>query len=207
MKENNSQDIQKYILRRRYPNPFRSALLVIDMQNYFLPIADSIMDNVISVITTCREQGIKVIYTRHGHKDIATDGGMLWQWWGESVIYGSNDWSLFGSLPVQNNDLIIDKKRYSAFHGTKLSLYLQALGLNEIIITGVLTNCCCETTARDAFIRDYRVFFMSDATATINQDLHLSSLKNLAFGFAYVLNKNELMDSFGPKRYRGPNCD
>ncbi len=197
MPEDNLKDIQKYILRKKCPKPRKSALLVIDMQNYFLPIADSILDNVISVIQTCREYGLKIIYTRHGHQDMTRDGGMLWQWWGDSVVYGSNDWQLFDRLPVMDYDLIIDKKRYSAFQATNLALYLQSVGLNEIIITGVLTNCCCESTARDAFIRDYRVFFMTDATATINQELHLCSLKNLAFGFAYLLSKDELMDCFG----------
>lgn len=69
---------------------------------------------------------------------------------------------------------------------------LTSCGFEEIIITGVMTNCCCETTARDVFMRDYRVFFASDATATVNEDLHLSTLKNLAFAFAHVLDAESL---------------
>ncbi len=196
MRENHIQDIQSYIIRRRYPRPSKSALLVIDMQKYFLPIADSILNNIHSVIQTCRENGIKIVFTRHGHQDISKDGGMLFEWWGENIVYGTKDWDIFDQLRPQEQDLIIDKNRYSAFHGTNLDQSLKSLGLKDLIITGVLTNCCCETTARDAFVRDYRVFFISDATATINRDLHLSSLKNLAFGFAYVLSSNELKNCF-----------
>ena len=54
-----------------------------------------------------------------------------------------------------------------------------------MIITGVLTNCCCETTARDAFTRDYRVFFGADANPTVSDELHLTSRKDLAFGLVH----------------------
>jgi isochorismate hydrolase len=60
-----------------------------------------------------------------------------------------------------------------------------------------MTNLCCETTARDAFVRDFRVFFLADGTATANHDLHLSSLKNLAFGFATITTFGELGEQLG----------
>jgi nicotinamidase-related amidase len=63
-------------------------------------------------------------------------------------------------------DIIIDKNRYSAFWRTGLDEFLRSKNVEDVVIAGVLTNCCCETTARDAFMRDYRVFFVSDATAT-----------------------------------------
>ena len=71
---------------------------------------------------------------------------------------------------------------------------LRDLGVQELIITGVLTNCCCENTAREAFDRDYRVFFASDATSTANEELHLSTLRNLAFGFAYVQSSRQIAE-------------
>ena len=55
---------------------------------------------------------------------------------------------------------------------------------------------CCETTARDAFIRDYRVFFVADATAAANEELHVASLKNLAYGFAYIIDTKALCQTF-----------
>ncbi|MBN1636074.1 MAG: isochorismatase family protein, partial [Deltaproteobacteria bacterium] len=92
------------------------------------------------------------------------------------------------------NEIIIDKNRYSAFYETPLDEIFAENGVDEIIICGVLTNCCCETTARDAYVRDYRVFFVADATATINEDLHISSLKNLAYGFAHIVDTRVLCE-------------
>jgi nicotinamidase-related amidase len=72
---------------------------------------------------------------------------------------------------------------------------LQANKIEDVIIVGVMTNCCCETTAREAFMYGYRVFFISDATSTINEDLHLAALKNVSFGFACVQDtKNIISD-------------
>ena len=86
----------------------------------------------------------------------------------------------------------MQKHTYNAFHGTDLESHLKETGKTEIVVTGVMTNCCCETTARDAFVKGFRVFFSSDATATRNEDLHNSSLKTLAFGFPYLVNVNSL---------------
>ena len=63
---------------------------------------------------------------------------------------------------------MLEKPRYGAFHGTDLDLILRNRGIDTVIITGICTNVCCETTAREANMRDYKVFFISDATATFN---------------------------------------
>ncbi len=186
------EEISNYNVRRAWPKPGKCALLVIDMQEYFLPIASPIIGNVLSIIEACRAEGIRVIFTRHGHKDISKDGGMLAKWWGDCIKYGSGDWQLIKALSPPDTDGVLDKNRYSAFFGTELDESLRSRGIEELIITGVMTNCCCETTARDGFVRDYRIFFVSDATATVNDDLHITSLKNLAYGFAHVLSTGEL---------------
>ena len=64
------------------------------------------------------------------------------------------------------------------------------------MICGVMTNCCCETTARDAFMRGFNVVFVSDATATTSADLHLSAIKNIAFGFGDVINTQNVSTRF-----------
>jgi nicotinamidase-related amidase len=56
----------------------------------------------------------------------------------------------------------------------------------EDVVSGLMTNMCCESTARDAYYRDYRVFFPADGTGSISEEMHLASLLSLAFGFAYV---------------------
>jgi isochorismate hydrolase len=174
-------------------NPEKCALLVIDMQEFFRGIAEPVIDNVKKVITECRNRDMRIIYTRHGHRDITLDGGMLAVWWSRYARYGSPEWELLSELSPRENDVIIDKNRYSAFYNTDLDIILKGAGIEQIIITGVMTNCCCETTARDAFMRDYRVFFISDATSTANKDLHASSLKNLAYGFAHVVGTEKIL--------------
>ena len=191
--KNYLDEIRDYTIREALPDAGRTALLVIDMQNYFRELAEPILKNVISLIDVCRKKGLKVIFTRHGHCDPQEDGGMLKEWWGEVIEYGTRGWELMEELDA-SQELMLDKNRYSAFFNTDLEERLQKWGVRDLIITGVMTNCCCETTARDAFMRDYRVFFVADATATSSEDLHLATLKNLAFGFAYIVSTSDLCE-------------
>lgn len=169
------------------------ALLAIDMQNYFQRIALPVLKNISRVIQTCRSQNIPVVFTQHGHTDPDSDGGVLGEWWGELIIGGTEDWRFLSEMKIEAKDLVIAKKRYSAFFGTDLDKILRSRGIQDLIISGVMTNLCCETTARDAFMRDYHVFFLIDGTATRRSDLHLATLKNLGFGFAYLLTCDELL--------------
>lgn len=111
-------EIKQYNIRPAKPKPSRCALLVIDMQQYFLSIAAPIIGNVISIIEACRSVDIRTIFTRHGHRSISDDGGMLAQWWGDLIKYGSKDWELIKALKPSDIDGVIDKNRYSVFHGT-----------------------------------------------------------------------------------------
>jgi isochorismate hydrolase len=188
-------EIEQYNVRTARPDPARCALLIVDMQEYFRPVALSVADNVLRILSACRSRSVPVFYTRHGHRDISLDGGMLYEWWGQSVTYGAGEWQIIPEVAPMEEDTVLDKRRYSAFCGTGLDGMLRELGLQELIVTGVLTNCCCENTARAAFDLDYRVFFASDATAAANEDLHLSTLRNLAFGFAYVQSTRQLAEA------------
>jgi len=184
--------IKDYNIRQEMPTPDKTAMLVVDMQRYFKELSEPILKNVLSLIETCRKRGVSIIFTRHGHRDPSRDGGMLRQWWDELIIYGTKEWELIEELNPAEAEPIIDKNRYSAFFNTSLNDKLRSMEVEDLIISGVMTNCCCETTARDAFVRDYRVFFVADATATADEELHLASLKNLAYGFAYIVNTKDL---------------
>jgi isochorismate hydrolase len=190
--KNHLDDIRKYNVRKAWPRQGKCALLVVDMQNYFLPVASPIVDRVLSIVNACRLRNVRILFTRHGHRDIEKDGGLLLQWWGDCILHGTRDWEIMDVLTPSQTDSVVDKNRYSAFFGTGLDEMLRAEGIEELIITGVMTNCCCETTARDAFMRDYRVFFVSDATAAADEELHLATLKNMAFAFAHVLDTESL---------------
>lgn len=95
-------------------------------------------------------------------------------------------------LDRRPEDQVVEKSTYSAFQGTRLEEVLKERRVEEVIVTGVMTNLCCETTARDAFIKGFRVFFSADATATADKELHEATLKNLAYGFAYLVDCERL---------------
>lgn len=119
------------------------------------------------------------------------------RWWGEVILEGTFDHRLMGELNPREGERILPKRRYSAFFGTDLEPYLRGLGVEDVVICGVMTNLCCETTARDAFVRDFRVFFVHDATATSSKDLQVASLMNLAYGFAVLVGTEEVVRALG----------
>lgn len=90
----------------------------------------------------------------------------------------------------------MEKNTYSGFRGTQLEERLKDMGVEEVIVTGVMTNLCCETTAREAFVRGFRVFFSTDATATSSEELHQATLMNMAYGFAYLVDCKTLQTAF-----------
>ena len=190
---NAMEKVRKYNIRKALPDPKKSALLVIDMQKNFAWAANDIVSTILGLIDVSRAQGIPVVFSRHGHLHPDREGGMLELWWGHLLEYGSEAWRFLDEIQPLSGEVIIEKNRYSAFHATDLDERLRSQGIEDLIITGVLTNCCCETTARDGFIRDYRVFFLSDATAAADEELHAASLMNLAYGFAYVISSEELL--------------
>jgi nicotinamidase-related amidase len=165
------------------------------MQNYFRQIARPVLKNILKVIQACHQKKLPIIFTQHGHKDPAQDGGELREWWGEVILEGTEDWKFLPEIPVGPKDTVLPKKHYSAFLETDLDHLLQSKKFKEVIIAGVMTNLCCETTARDAFMRNYKVFFLIDGTSTGKDDHHLATLKNLGYGFAYLMTCNELIQN------------
>ena len=181
-------EVPEYSRRKAAPRPGSTALLLIDLQEYFRPLAEPLVPRIAPLLERSRSAGRPVLYTRHGHADPEVDGGLLGEWWSDLIVADSPEAEILPELAPRPDEPVIRKNRYSAFHGTDLDERLRALGITDLLIGGVMTNLCCETTARDAFVRDYRVFFLADGTATASDDLHLASLRNLAFGFAYLVN-------------------
>jgi len=180
-------------------DPTHAALLVIDMQNYFHQIIQPVLKNLSKVVQSCRQKEVPIIFTQHGHTDPPSDGGVLREWWGEIILHGTNDWKFLSEIKIESKDLVLPKKRYSAFFETELDSILRSKGIQDLIISGVMTNLCCETTARDAFMRDYKVFFLIDGTATGKEEHHLATLKNLGYGFTYLMTCDELIQNLNSK--------
>jgi isochorismate hydrolase len=175
------------------PERGRNAVLLIDLQEYFRGIINPILENIVSLISAVRKKKVPLFFTQHSH-DPEADHGMLGRWWSDLIIKGSNDSRLIQELNVKKVDFVIHKNTYSAFYETDLEKKLKDLGVTDLVIGGVMTNLCCETTARDAFVRNFRVFFLADGTSTISEDLHLSTLKNLGYGFATLMRCDQFTD-------------
>jgi nicotinamidase-related amidase len=175
-------------------NPLKSALLVVDMQKFFLnPTSPSftcgglaILPRLKELIQSYRRLHLPVIFTRHVHHPSLLDAGLMGWWWQGMCLEGTPESEVHPELAPLPGEKEILKHRYSAFYNTDLETILRCLKIEDLVITGIMTNMCCESTARDAYFRDYRVFFLADGTGSITEDMHLASLLNLAFGFAWV---------------------
>ncbi|KTD03980.1 isochorismatase [Legionella geestiana] len=191
----NLEQINEYNTHKLTINPKRSALIVIEMQNVFRNdlnmISDKQLSNIKAIISASENAGVNIIYVRHNDSHEISKSMIDW-WNGDKIEYGSEGWEMIDGFDTTGKT-IIDKNQYSAFFKTELDEVLRANKIEDVIIVGVMTNCCCETTAREAFMYGYRVFFINDATSTFNEDLHLATLKNLSFGFACIQDTKHLV--------------
>ena len=179
-----------------------ACLLVIDMQRFFLDPdsptftcgGQAILPNVKKMVEGFRKAGRPVIYTKHVHHPDKLDAGIMGWWWEGMCKEGSPESDIVEELYPLPNEKVVLKHRYSSFYNTDLEIVLRCLGIKDVVITGIMTCMCCESTARDAYYRDYRVFFPADGTGAINEEMHLASLLNLGFGFAYINTMKEILD-------------
>ncbi len=178
-----------------------AALLVIDMQRYFtdpsshasFPEADAIVGNIQLIIAAFRRCRLPVFFTKHA---LARDenAGIMGSWWGEVLTTDNPLSTLDERVKPLTAELVVRKTRYSAFVGTDLGNILDEFNITRLVVVGVMTHLCCESTARDAFMRDYEVFFIVDATASDEEELHLGSLRALADGFAILATTKEVLE-------------
>jgi len=188
------EQIRPYNQHEMRLNVAASALLVVDMQRFFLDAASptftcggvAILPRVKSLLDAFRRAERPVIFSQHVHHPGDFDSGIMGWWWQGKCLEGSPESEIHPELTPLPGEKVVPKHRYSAFYNTDLETVLRCLKLEDIVIAGVMTNMCCESTARDAYYRDYRVFLPADGSGSINEEMHLASLLNLAFGFAYV---------------------
>ena len=179
----------------------KSALMVVDMQKFFLDPESptftcgglAILPNLKRLINKFRQNERPIIYSKHVHHPDHLDSGIMGWWWEGMCIEGSPESEIHSELTPLASEKVILKHRYSAFYNTDLETILRCLKIEDLVISGVMTNMCVESTARDAYYRDYRVFIPADGSGSINEDMHLASLLNLAFGFATVTTTDQII--------------
>ncbi len=178
--------------------PRRSALLIIDMQEYFLdrrshahiPRSSQVLRRVKMLAEAFRKRRLPVILTRH--INTGKNAGLMGRWWADLITAGGGFSGIDPGLR-RLGSRIIPKTQYDAFYKTPLEALLHRKRVSQVVVAGVATHLCCETTARSAFVRGFAVFFPVDATATFSRDFFRASLLNLSHGFAVLTSVQELM--------------
>ncbi len=149
----------------------------VDLQNCFVEgyptsVAEgpALLRTLNGFAASCRGVGVRVIHTAHVLRPDASNAGVMAEYIPAirqgMINRGSHASALHKDLVIDPKDIVLEKPRFGAFHGTDLELVLRATGIDSVIIGGIATNVCCETTAREAAARDFRVLFLSDGTAT-----------------------------------------
>ena len=187
-------------------DPARTAHVVVEMKNGFMrpgalleiPAARDVVPAINAISAALRAAGGLVAYTRFAYLENEPNGWAAFynrflernraEAQKRAFAPGSSDLDLWAGLDVQGADLVVDKTRYSAFTpGTcDLDAMLKARGVQTLVISGTMTNCCCESTARDAMQMGYDVIFVADATATLTDLEQNATLMNMALLFAEV---------------------
>lgn len=201
-------------------DPRRTALLVIDAQKeYFkeggpayVPAARSVLGNIKKLVEAARKAKALVVYAQHMNRADGSDAGRMGDFSdpnaAASFVEGSPEVELVDELSPLPGEVIFRKRRYSCFLNTELECVLRTRDVHTVVITGYMTSFCCETTARDAHGRDYRVLFVRDANE--GPDLagpdgqpigHAKVLDNtltaLGNGFAEIVSTAEVAERFG----------
>lgn len=190
--------------------PARTALINVDMQNCFVdagplasPDGPSVLQRINRLVEASRRAGILVVHTRMWMRADGSNLGVMRETVPPFIIElyteGAPSAQLHPALNVEAGDVVLDKPRYGAFHGTDLDLVLRSRGIDTVIVSGIATNICCDTTAREAAQHDYRVLFLRDATATKDMlgvpaaELGDATCASLGMVFAQVLTTHQVL--------------
>jgi ureidoacrylate peracid hydrolase len=200
----------------------RTAHVVVDLQNGFMapgavgevPTAREIVPNVNRISRALRAAGGLVVYIQN-----TIDATTLTDWSNNFAYFatperrqrmtaafapGSDGHALWPGLEVLAPDLTVLKRRFGAFvpGSSDLHAILQARGIDSLIITGTVTNVCCESTARDAMMMNYKVVFVADGNAAFTDAEHNATLTSMAILFADVMSTDEVVAKLGATQPR-----
>ena len=194
-------------------DPSKTALVVIDMQNTFCDegapaeVAHSrdIVPALNALTPRLRELGVPVIWVLHAntnHKG-ASDWGMFYNNFVSGDVRARTiqanspeNQAVYSALNTDESDITIVKNRYSALipGSSSLERVMRSLGLDTLLIAGTKTNICCESTARDAMMMDFKVAMLSDCCAALSDEEHRAALENIVQQFGIVVDSKEALE-------------
>ncbi len=204
----------------------RTALLVIDMQNAFaskggmldlfghgIANVSQIIEPIKNMIAVSRTHGIKVIYIVHALSPDLREVGpatpysfskMEIETWHKKpdmrdriILKGTWGAEIISELKPQPEDLIFEKRRFSAFASTELDMTLRTFNIKYLLFTGVTTNVCVESSLRDAYHLDYFPLLLSDCTVAPNDSLYMATIANVKQVFGWVTTSVNVIETIG----------
>jgi ureidoacrylate peracid hydrolase len=191
-------------------DPGVTALLVVDMQDFFIdmvPAARSVVANINRLADGVRRAGAEVVWIK---MTVAPEDRQSWSHFYAKLLSepesdahfnelrrGAKEWQLWHELEVADRDWIVEKNRFSAFiqGSSDLEQRLRDAGIRTLLITGTVTNVCCESTARDAMMLDFESIIVSDGCAALDEEAHWATLCNFQRLFGDVLSTDEVLAS------------
>ncbi|MEN4769069.1 isochorismatase family protein [Duffyella gerundensis] len=180
--------------------PPRAALLIHDMQDYFLnfwgensPMIQQVVENIARLRRYCKAQGVPVFYTAQPNEQSDADRALLNDMWGPGLNKHPEQQKVAAALAPDADDHVLVKWRYSAFHRSPLEETLHEMGRDQLIICGVYAHIGCLTTATDAFMRNIKPFMVADALADFTREEHMMALTYTAGRSGRVVMTRDLM--------------
>lgn len=183
------------------PETARCALLVHDMQRYFLapfapdeaPLAP-VVANLVGIIARCRELNIPIYYTAQKGNQQRGGRGLQADLWGPGMRAIAEHETIIEELAPRSGDQVLQKHRYSAFQRSNLSALMRARGRDQLIVTGVYTHIGCTATVAEAFQLDIEPFIIADATADFSREDHMAALRWIARTCGVPLTTDQLLE-------------
>lgn len=192
--------------------PIRTALVVVDMQNAFANTGGSFtrmganMGLCIDAIPGCRrlidgahDASVPVIYLQAEWRPDYSDGGIIFNEIlggmaeSQALVTGTWDAQIIDELAPEPRDYVIHKNRFSGFYGTQLEPLLTSLRIETLVVCGVTTNICVESTVRDGAQRNYRCFVPRDAVGEVTSEMHEAGLRAMEYAFAKIVTVDDVL--------------
>jgi nicotinamidase-related amidase len=184
-------------------DPHATAVLVVDMQNGFCkpdgslyaPGSEAVIEPIRRLVERARAAGARIVYTRDVHlPEQFADTHYYDEFgrWGEHVLEGSWEAEIVEELPVESDDLVVEKHTYDAFYRTELEGWLRARGVRDLVICGTLANVCVLHTAGSAGLRDFRPILVADCIGAIEPGHKEYALDHAAWLFGEVFDSADI---------------
>ncbi|MUV85809.1 isochorismatase family protein [Natronomonas sp. CBA1123] len=184
-------------------DPDSTAVVVVDMQNGFChpdgslyaPGSEAAIEPCADLVEDAREAGASVVFTRDVHPPEQFEGNHYYDEfdrWGEHVLEGSWEAELVEELDPRDDELVVVKHTYDAFHRTELEGWLESHAVDDLIICGTLANVCVLHTAGSAGLRDYRPILLEDAVGYIEEDHREYALEHADWLFGEVRERTDI---------------